>query len=182
MVTGNQSMVVVTLGGRDEGNIKSYTYMRHILVPPRHLCRLIPAWHPMVPVASREHFILAGLLCCNGNHNTSLRATLQSSAVEDLAAKMGRDGAAACAGIRGSRARKRRRLPGARGADQRIRALWISPGRRSLPSRIWTTRAGDGRASEYLGRLPCGRRIRQRSRAYRYLGRAHKRNTRRGSK
>lgn len=96
--------------------------MRHILVPPRHLCRLIPAWHPMVPVASREHFILAGLLCCNGNHNTSLRATLQSSAVEDLAAKMGRDGAAACAGIRGSRARKRRRLPGARGADQRIRA------------------------------------------------------------
>lgn len=97
VVTGNQSMVVVTLGGRNEGNIKSYTYMQHILVPPRHLCRLIRAWHPMVPVASRKHFILAGLLCCNGNHN--LLSEPQSSAVEDLAAKIGREGAAACAGF-----------------------------------------------------------------------------------
>jgi hypothetical protein len=69
---GIQSMVVVTLGGRNEGNIKSYTYIRPIPVHPRHLCRLIPAWHPMVSVASRRLFILVGLLCCNGNHNPFL--------------------------------------------------------------------------------------------------------------
>lgn len=62
-------VVTLSLGGRNEGNIKSYTYIRYILVPPRHLCRLIPAWHPIMPVASRKLFILVGLLSCNGNHN-----------------------------------------------------------------------------------------------------------------
>ena len=72
MVTGNQSMVVVTPGGRDEGNVKSYTYIQHVLVPRRHLCRLTPAWHPILPVASRRPFIPVGLSCCNGNHNPFL--------------------------------------------------------------------------------------------------------------